>query len=206
MGNFWYSVKNYDEAIACWEKSCTLDDSFPTAHRNLALGYFNKQNNSQKSLSELEKAFSLNQTDSRILMELDQLYKRLNREPEKRLELLENHLSVVADRDDLYLERISLLNFTGEHQKAFDLLMSRKFHPWEGGEGKVAEQYVWSLTELAKQSIMDGDSLIAIQLLQMAEVYPDNLGEGKLIGAQENDLHFWLGIAFYQLGETRLGK
>lgn len=201
LGNFWYSVKNYDEAISCWEKSVELDASFPTAHRNLALGYFNKRNDAAKALAELEKAFSLDKTDSRVLMELDQLYKRLNHEPAKRLGFLENHTGVVAERDDLYLERIALLNFRGKHQEAYNLLMERQFHPWEGGEGKVTEQYVWSLTELAKKSIADGKYLFAIELLHRAETYPENLGEGKLIGTQENELHFWLGTAYNLLGE-----
>lgn len=202
LGNFWYSTKNYDEAIACWEKSCKLDNNFATAHRNLALAYFNQQNDAQKALDELEKAFSLDKTDSRILMELDQLYKRLNHEPKKRLEILENYGPVVEYRDDLYLERISLYNFTGQYARAYELLMSRKFHPWEGGEGKVAEQYVWSLTEMAKRAIAEGEYAAAIQLLNVAKVYPENLGEGKLTGAQENDLHYWIGIACHGLGET----
>ncbi|MFA5329850.1 MAG: DUF5107 domain-containing protein [Prolixibacteraceae bacterium] len=206
LGNYWYNVQNFDEAIACWEKSCQLDDSFPTAHRNLALGYFNKRHDAPKALAELEKAFSLDPTDSRILMELDQLYKRLNHEPAKRLNFMEMHLSLVAQRDDLYLERIALYNFTGKHNEAFNLLMAHEFHPWEGGEGKVTEQYVWSLTEMAKQAIMDGDCQLAIQLLHKAEVYPENLGEGKLIGAQENDLHFWLGLGYRCLGEDDKAK
>jgi tetratricopeptide (TPR) repeat protein len=31
-------------------------------------------------------------------------------------------------------------------------------------------------------------------------VYPPNLGEGKLYGAQENDVHYWLGCAHEGLG------
>jgi len=206
LGNYWYNAQNFDEAITCWEKSSALDDKFPTAHRNLALGYFNKQHDAPKALAELEKAFSLDPKDSRILMELDQLYKRLNKEPQKRLSLLEKHLPLVQDRDDLYLERVALYNFTGQYSDALKLLKTRKFHPWEGGEGKVIEQYVWSLTELAKQAIKSANYLHAIELLHTAEVYPDNLGEGKLIGAQENDLHFWLGLAHHRLGETAMAK
>lgn len=203
LGNFWYNAKNFEEAIDCWEKSIALDDSFPTPHRNLALAYFNKRNDAQKALGELQKAFSLDPSDARVLMELDQLFKRLNHEPDKRLHFLEEHLPLVAERDDLYLEWVSLLNFMGNHQKAYDLLMAHKFHPWEGGEGKVIEQYLWSLTELAKRAIMDGEYHSAIELLKRAEVYPENFGEGKLIGAQENEIHFWIGVACKQLGDLQ---
>ncbi len=173
-----------------------MDDTFPTVHRNLALAYFNKKNEPEKALEELEKAFALDETDSRILMELDQLYKRLNVAPEVRLKKLENYPELVSDRDDLYLERVALLNQLGQFEKAFGFLMSRKFHPWEGGEGKVTGQYVFSLTEMAKKAIQDKAYQKAIDLLTSAQFYPENLGEGKLTGTQENEIFYWLGCAF----------
>ena len=196
LGNFWYAFKNYDAAIDCWEKSAAIDDTFPTTRRNLALGYFNKKNESGKAKAMLEKAFELDQTDARVFMELDQLYKRLNQEPEKRLALLEKHWDLVEYRDDLYLEVATLYNVTGNHEKAYQLIMSRKFHPWEGGEGKVTGQYVLSLTEMAKKAIQNKEFNEAIELLEKSRTYPENLGEGKLYGAQENEQLYWLGIAY----------
>ena len=200
LGNYWYSVRQYPEAMENWELSAKLDDSFPTVHRNLALAFFNKQNNAGKALAELEKAFSLDLKDARILMELDQLYKRLNYPPSKRLENLSKYPDLVDFRDDLYLEQITLYNLLGNHEKAMDLLTSRKFHPWEGGEGKVASQYVFSLTELAKKTISDKKFEQSIDLLTRAMHYPENLGEGKLYGAQENAIFYWLGCAYNGLG------
>ncbi|MBC8003999.1 MAG: tetratricopeptide repeat protein [Verrucomicrobia bacterium] len=200
LGNFWYNAKNYEQAIECWEKSITLDDYFPTAHRNLALAYFNKRKDAQKALNELQIAFSLDTTDSRVLMELDQLYKRLNYEPAKRLYFLEEHLTLVNERDDLYLERVTLLNSLGKYDKAYDLLMARKFHPWEGGEGKVTGQYVLSLTEMAKKAIHEKAFKRAVDLLTKARYYPENLGEGKLFGAQEYTILYWLGCALSEMG------
>jgi tetratricopeptide (TPR) repeat protein len=202
LGNFWYNVRQYDEAVANWEMSAKLDDSFPTVHRNLALAYFNKQNEAQKALAELEKAFALDETDSRILMELDQLYKRMNFAPDLRLKNLEKYPELVENRDDLYLERATLYNQLGQCEKAFELIMARQFHPWEGGEGKVTGQYAFSLTELAKKAIQDEEYEKAIDLLNRAQHYPENLGEGKLYGAQENSIFYWLGNAYSGLGEN----
>jgi hypothetical protein len=75
-------------------------------------------------------------------MELDQLYKKLNHTPEQRLQHLEKYPELIDERDDLYLERAALYNLTGRYEEAYDLIMKRKFHPWEGGEGKVTGQYV----------------------------------------------------------------
>jgi tetratricopeptide (TPR) repeat protein len=206
LGNFWYASKFYNDAISCWEQSVVIDDTFPTVHRNLALAYYNKLENEQKALSSLEKAFSLDLQDSRILMELDQLYKRLNRDLVFRLAFLEKHLELVIQRDDVYLERVALYNLLGKHDKALTLLQNRIFHPWEGGEGKVSGQYLVSLTEIAKQQISEGNYDNAIELLEQAQTYPDNLGEGKLPGAQENDIHYWLGVAFEKKNNLEQAK
>jgi len=202
LGNLWYDKRQYDESIKHWETSKKINPDFPTSRRNLALAYFNKKNNSGKAVSELEKAFELDSSDARILMELDQLYKRLNYPLKKRLELLEKFPDLVDSRDDLYLEKCTLYNQLGEYQKALNLIEKRKFHPWEGGEGKVSGQFLFSLTALAKKAIEEEKYQDAIDLLKRTETYPENLGEGKLYGTQENDIHYWLGCAYEGLGEN----
>jgi tetratricopeptide (TPR) repeat protein len=77
--------------------------------------------------------------------------------------------------------------------------MQRKFHPWEGGEGKVSGQYCYSLVEMAKKNLQLGNFQNALELLQQVQSYPHNLGEGKLFGAQENDVFYWMGCAFEEL-------
>ncbi|TRW27257.1 DUF5107 domain-containing protein [Flavobacterium zepuense] len=206
LGNFWYGARQYIEAIAAWEASAKADGTFPTVHRNLALGYFNKENKEEQALAFLEEAFALDTTDARILMELDQLYKRLNKGLEYRLQFLEKHLDLVLQRDDVYLERIALYNLLGRHDEALTLLQNRIFHPWEGGEGKVAGQYLNSLIELAKKDVSLGNYKEAIVKLTQAQTYPDNLGEGKLDGAQENDIFYWLGIALEKIGDLENAK
>ena len=202
MGNFWYNFRQYSDALECWERSASLDGSFPTVFRNLALCYFNKKQAPDKALTALENAFSLDPSDPRILLELDQLYKRLNHDPGNRLQFLEKNLHLVQQRDDLYLERITLYNIAGNHQKAYDLIMQRKFHPWEGGEGKVSGQYLFSLVAIARNEYYKGSYEKAIDFLEKALHYPENLGEGKLYGAQENDIYYWLGCSFSKMNEN----
>ncbi|WP_163517021.1 tetratricopeptide repeat protein [Gelidibacter japonicus] len=206
LGNFWYAAKQYDVAIFHWEASIDLDGTFPTVYRNLSLGYYNKLRKNQEALECLEKAFALDPSDSRILMELDQLYKRLNKDLEFRLSFLENHLDLVIERDDVYLERVTLYNLLGESEKAYMLLMDRHFHPWEGAEGKVPQQYVVSLINLAKDFITQKKYDQAIECLMRTDKFPDNFGEGKLHGAQENDINYWLGLAYEKKGLTTKSK
>ncbi|HWI94194.1 MAG TPA: DUF5107 domain-containing protein [Flavisolibacter sp.] len=206
LGNLWYDKRQYKEAIEQWELSAKRDDCFATVFRNLGIAYFNKQNDAKKAMAAYEKAFRLNPSDARVLMEIDQLYKRLNKEPKERLSFLEKHLEVVNQRDDLYLERAALYNFLGDFGQAFELIMQRKFHPWEGGEGKVSGQYIYSLVEMAKQYIHSGDYSKAIELLEQAQTYPHNLGEGKLFGAQENDIFYWMACAYEESGKEIKAK
>jgi tetratricopeptide (TPR) repeat protein len=130
---------------------------------------------------------------------MDQLRKRLNHSPAQRLTFLQEHIKQVEDRDDLYIEYITLHNLTGDHTEAKRLLEARNFHPWEGGEGKVSGQHILTHTELAKIALQKERFNDAIELLHTAEMYPLNLGEGKLFGAQENDVHYWLGCAYHKL-------
>ena len=196
LGNLWYDKRQYADAIASWELASSLDGSFPTVFRNLAIAAYNKQNDPDRSLNLFEKAYHLDPTDARVLMELDQLYKRLNYTAESRLSNLENHKQIAETRDDLYLEIIALHNYSGNYELAFQLLTSHIFHPWEGGEGRVSGQYVYNLIETAKMNIMDSSFKEAIEKLNRAQTYPHNLGEGKLYGAQENDIFYWLGCAY----------
>jgi tetratricopeptide (TPR) repeat protein len=200
LGNLWYDKRQYTEAIACWEKSVEIDDTFSTVLRNLSLAYFNKLNQETKAVEFLEKAFALDTTDARILMELDQLYKRICRPHAERLVFLDKHFDLVLQRDDVYLEYATLCNQVGDYTKAIELIDNRIFHPWEGGEGKVPAQYQIARVELAKIALKENDYHKAISLLEQCMEYPHNLGEGKLYGAQENDFQYWLGCAYEGLG------
>src|SRR5690606_27402680 len=153
-----------------------------------------------------EKAFQLDPQDARVFMELDQLYKRLNVDANRRLANLERHKHLVEQRDDLYLERAALYNFTGNYHEALRLINERKFHPWEGGEGRVSGQYIYSLVELAKVDIEQQRYHDAIEKLHRAQVYPENLGEGKLSGARENDIFYWIGCAYEGLQDPSKAK
>ena len=201
LGCLYYDKRQYDVAIENWELSARLDPSFPTVWRNLALARFNKQNLQEEALEYMEKAFSLDQTDARIFMELDQLYKRLHHPHQERLNFLQKYPELIAQRDDLVLEEITLLNLLGRYEEAMQKLDAHQFHPWEGGEGKVPAQYQICRVELAKQAIADKEYDKAIGLLQECLEYPHHLGEGKLYGAQENDFYYFLGVAYDALGE-----
>lgn len=187
LGNLYYDKERHEDAIKCFEKSIELGCDFATPYRNLSLLYYNVKGNSDKALELLNTAYSMDETDARVLYELDLLKKRIGISPNERLGFLNQHLNIVNSRDDLYLEYITLLNLTGNYNKALEHIMSHKFHPWEGGEGKVPEQYLFSNIALA---VKNNDTNYLLSTFE----YPHNLGEGKLYGAQENRQNYYLGL------------
>lgn len=201
LGNLWYGARQHNEAIEAWELSMKLDDQFPTILRNLALAYYNKLDKKEEAKVLLEKAYALDRSDARILMELDQLYKKQNKPLDERLNFLEKHLDVANEREDVRIERIALYNQLGKFTTAKDLITSDVFHPWEGGEGKITAQYVFCRIELAKIAMKENRLDEAITLLNETDAYPHNLGEGKLSNAEENDINYNKGIAYRGLGD-----
>ena len=206
LGCLYYAARQYDLAIENWELSARLDPKFPTVWRNLALGRFNKQDRQQEALEYMERAFSLDENDERILMELDQLRKRLHHSHQERLTFLQKYPELIQRRDDLVLEEITLLNQTGRYEEAMQKLDAHIFHPWEGGEGKVSAQYQICRVELAKQALTRRDFEGAVRLLSECLDYPHHLGEGKLYGAQENDFHYLLGLAYEGMGDMEKAR
>lgn len=74
LGNLHYDRINYDTAARCWTEAAALYPANAAVHRNLALYRYNKKKDSASALRSMEKAFALAGDDSRMLLELSQLY------------------------------------------------------------------------------------------------------------------------------------
>lgn len=206
LGNLYYDKKQYDLAKELWEKSRIMDETYPTVLRNLSLLYYNQYNEKERAKEALEKAFHLDTSDARVFLELDQLYKKLGVSAHERISFCEKYSDTLIERDDMYVEYITLLNQIGDHKRAYELMMKHKFHPWEGGEGKITTQYKIALLEMAKVKMNQQEYENAILYLKEALVYPDNLGEGKLEGTKDNHLNYYLGFSYEAIGNMKLAQ
>ena len=180
LGCLYFDKERHEDAVKCFEMSIERGADFATPYRNLALLEYNVQQSTDEALTLMKRAYALDESDARILYELDLLKKRMGVSPKERLAFLESRFDIVNLRDDLTLEYITLLNLAGYYQKALNMIMGRRFHPWEGGEGKAPEQYIFSN--------------IALGTPEKTFIYPENLGEGKLYGAQENRQNYYMGL------------
>jgi len=199
LGNLFYDKKRHEEAIREWESSVELESSFSIPWRNLGIAYFNVRKNADKALSAYENAFKTNPRDARLLYESDQVRKRSRACASQRLAHLEAHRDLVEERDDLTVEVITLLNQTGRSEQALQMLLSRRFNPWEGGEGLVSGQYVWAHVLIGRSLLDRGDARRALEHFSAARVYPRNLGEGKHLLTSETHLDYFSGLALSQI-------
>jgi len=195
LGNLLYDKKHYDEAVQQWEQACRLESGFSIPWRNLGIAHYNVRRDPEQAKACYLKAFASNSHDSRLLIELDQLMARLGASPAERLARLEEHLDLVEERDDLCVARAALYNQTGGPQKALDIVLSRRFHPWEGGEGRVSVQYVTARMALGQAALEAGRPEEALSHFEAAQDYPENLGEGKHPNAPDAHVHYFAGLA-----------
>jgi hypothetical protein len=97
-----------------------------------------------------------------------------------------------------------LLNQCGKWEAALERLHTRRFSPWEGGEGLVSAQYVQAQRSLGKACLLAGKAGDALRHFETARSYPENLGEGKHLLTLERDLDYYSGLAAQQLGDATL--
>ena len=206
LGNLFYDKKRYDEAIHEWESSVKLEPWFAIPWRNLGIAYFNIRKDAARASAAYENAIHANPADARLLYECDQLQKRTGAEASARLAILEDYPDLVSQRDDLTLELITLLNQCGRPEQALQTLRSRRFNPWEGGEGLVSAQYVWAHFLIGRFLLERGDAQQAVEHFSAARVYPQNLGEGKHLLARETHLDYFTGLALSQMGQEKEGR
>ena len=206
LGNLLYDRHRQVEALKLWKKSAQLDPNFSVVWRNLGIGYFNIRRNARLARKAYDLAFRANPVDARLLYERDQLWKRLGEKPGKRLRELEKRPDLVQLRDDLSVELCALYNKNDQHEQALRLVNSRKFQPWEGGEGGPLGQWVRSQLSLGRIALGRGEAAMAREHFEAALTAPRNLGEAKHLLANQSDIHFWLGCALTELGDQSTAR
>jgi tetratricopeptide (TPR) repeat protein len=203
LGNLFYDRRRHDQAILLWERSVKFDPKFSIVWRNLGIGYYNIRKQPAKARIAYDKALKANPGDARLLYERDQLWKRLGEQPAKRLRELEKYPGLVRRRDDLNIELCALYNQTGRHDEAARLIGSRRFQPWEGGEGGPLGQHVRAQLGLGCAALAGQHFASAREHFESALTSPRSLGEAKHLLANQSDIHYWLGCALEGLGEKK---
>lgn len=200
-GNLLYDLQP-ENAMICWEKSRSLDDSLATVHRNLGWVYSRIQNDMPKAIGCYEKAIACDGLDPRLFLELDTLYESANAAPEKRLAALEKNHATVAQRVESFTREIQVLVLNGKYDQAIDYLANNFFHVSEGNE-EIHDIYVDAHLLKGLQEMKSGRYAEALAHFQKASEYPENLS----VGRPQNDprapqVAYYTGTAYEALGDS----
>ncbi|MEM1084638.1 MAG: DUF5107 domain-containing protein [Verrucomicrobiota bacterium] len=198
LGNYCFDLKRHEEARDLWERASVTDS--PQSHRNLGIARWNINRDGEGARQAYLKAIDADPTDSRLISEYDQLRQKTNDPLAERLEFLESHREQVAQRDDATVALASLYNLLDRPQEALDLLLSRRFHPWEGGEGSVLRQYTTARLLLGQQALDKADAEEALKQFTLAMDTPESLGEAYHLLQAKANVNYWIGRSMKALG------
>ncbi|MCB0911700.1 MAG: DUF5107 domain-containing protein [Propionibacteriaceae bacterium] len=151
------------EAMQAWECAIDLGLEDAVLYRNAGLSAYNIGHDDSRAWRRYEQAIALAPTDSRLRYEQDQLAIRLGQTTRERLDRLDRFRDLVLQRDDFTIAFVRLLVAEGRAAEAYEMLLSRSFHPWEGGEGEAISAW---------------DETLAALGLPIADP-PASLGEGR---------------------------
>ncbi len=203
LGNWMLDRGRHADAIAAWERAVTDQAQIPQVFRNLGIACWNHERDGQRAAECYRTARQLDPVDARILYESDQLSRKRNRPIQERLDFLSLNRSLVLERDDCCVELAGLLNLAGRPAEALDLLGSRRFHPWEGGEGAVLRQYTSARLMLGRKALETGDAAAALEHFSLSMDTPLNLGEAYHPLQAKADVNYWTGRALRDLGRSK---
>ena len=199
LGNLVYDKKRVEEAVCLWEEAVQLEPGLAIPWRNLGLVAYNHEKNVEKALKCYRKAIEADPTSPRLFFEYDAVSKRAGVATEKRLKTYQRYAYLVDQRDDLSIELAALYNRLGKPQKALDLLLSRKFIPWEGGEGLVISQYIQAHMLMGRSALDAGKPKEALKHFTSALDIPESLGEARF--GEGADTQYLTGLAKEALGD-----
>ncbi len=206
LGHWLYDRRRHREAITHWEHAARLAPRDAVVWRCLGLGYFNILKKPAAARRAYAAARRAAPRDARLLYESDQLAKRLGISPSRRLRTLARHPALVAARDDLSLELCALHNQLGRPECALPVVGTRRFQPWEGGEGSALGQHVRTHLLLGRAALFAGDAAAAHAEFSRALAAPENLGEARHLLANASHLHFYLGEACAATGDRAAAR
>ena len=192
LGCLFYDRFRYDEAAECFENCVRINPEHGSAWRNLALYLFDKKHYGKKALYCMENALKYRPHDPRLLLEYEQLLKNMNASIEERLAVYDKYPELLKERDDCYLDKLTLLSQQGKYEEAINMAAVKHFHIYEGGEGKLTKQHAWMHVLYGNKLAADGDTAKAEQIYINGINMPKSYGEAKTFFNQEAHIYYYL--------------
>ena len=177
LGNVLYGLGRRDDGLAQWKQAVALDEKLALSWRNIAWAERQLHQDDRAAAEAYRKAFAIDPSDARVLLELDQTAERLRVPAAERRALLDAHRTTVDARDDLTMRWIDVTLATGgpaDLEPVRQALLTRHFHSWEGMYG-IHQAFMDVHQRLGDISLAKKDLKGALALYQRAFEYPKNL-------------------------------
>ncbi|WP_382307837.1 DUF5107 domain-containing protein [Herbiconiux sp. UC225_62] len=189
------------DARVALENALANGSADPVAWRNAAVATVNTGGDAEAADAYFARALELSPDDPRLVFERDLLASVRGIPIAERLAAIERHDPRVFVRDDLTLGYLDLLLAEDRVDDALRILSTRRFQPFEGGEGKAIAVYDRATLSIAR-TLIDTDARAAVELLRSGIDVPANLGEGRHPADSVAERFLLLGDALERTGDT----
>jgi tetratricopeptide (TPR) repeat protein len=196
LGNLLYEHQP-EKAIAMWEKSVKLDNTFYIVHRNLGLAYRDIKKDYSKALASMNNASACNSDDPRLLVEVDGLNELNKVSAQKKYEFLKERSATAKKRSDALLRLATRTVEYGRFDEAINILTANNIRESEGAR-ELQNAYLNAYTLRGLESFKKGKYEKALKDIETARAYPVGLaGRGRT--AQFN---FLTAMIYKKTGKT----
>ncbi|MWB96969.1 DUF5107 domain-containing protein [Agromyces seonyuensis] len=180
LGSLLLGVRRHEEARDVLVAAVLGGSDDPVVLRNAAVAVANTGGDLDLADGFLAQAFRADGPvpSARLVYERDQLARLRGIDGAARLAAIESSGVDVFRRDDLTIAVLGLLLDVDRVEEARAILASRRFQPFEGGEGLVIAAFDRATLVTARR-LLDVDPAAAAALLEAAVDVPENLGEGR---------------------------
>ena len=200
LGNVLFYNGRLEEGLEKWERAYELGLRNAVLCRNIGYAHAMLAREMDESVDMYLNAINLDPQNSKLYIELDDIYCRAGRFNE-RLKLLEN-VPEEAKRGPLLARHASAYIDVGEYNKAIDMLLSTFFEPMEGYYG-YWEIYADALLAKGLTLLKSKKLQEAIECFMDATKYPKNLGIGAPHPKHRKDVIqlYYAGLAYQKMRE-----
>ena len=202
LGDLLYYYEQKDEAIAQWTKSTEVYPEFGLAYRNLGFATDKYLGDQAAAAEWYRKAVAVDNTDPKYFQELDILEEALRVPSAQRLARMDKNKKTIFKSDDATSRLVYLYVDNGKYKQALDILNTRHFRVWEGGQ-TVYTQFVDAHLLNGLGLLSKKQNAKALEDFLAAGTFPQNLETNELsTGPTVAKVAYHQGLAYKALGKT----